>query len=650
MKKSVIVNWTASYLSIIAIALAVMLVLYSTAKTTIQEEVANSNHLVLEKVRDNVDNILNNVETFTAGLSSLEGVKDLLEPVRPSGPKLRYYELTAVNMLDKFVALNGIMENMYIYVDYADVVLTPGIVYKAKNYFNMYLCQEDYSYEQWKSDMQTVYQGEYRKMLYQDEIFGRQEKMSFIRSIPLNSGSLAAANVVIFLDFDYFLSLGSASEDGLEQKEILLMDTDNHFIYGDERLAQGIRYEDLAEGTGSITTTVNGNKIVISSAESAVNGWRYMIVTPERVFWEKLDFLRKVMICGIFLGLLLELLLSFLLIRRNYRPLNELTSYLKNRLRPDMCAHNDEYAFVKQSLLEMLEKTETYSEKLEKQSAFMREKFIVDLMKDKSAVIPTEEVIETYGLSFPYAFFAVMLINIENIDENFWYEGYEERELDVNELVKLVISNVVEELINREMRGYIYFSEEKFLCLINTPLRDEKFHRKMLDITKEAANFIYANFKIRLKFSFGEVFDRLEDTSVSYTQAVHAMEYSQSAMMDETVFYDCISMEQLRSYYRIRDTVYRLVEENYADQNLCINFIAEKIGNHPNYISKMFKEQTGEGVGEYINRFRIDKAKELLVQGKLTPKEIAEKTGYSNVRTFYRAFKKITGDTPGNYK
>ena len=650
MKKSVIVNWTASYLSIIAIALAVMLVLYSTAKTTIQEEVANSNHLVLEKVRDNVDNILNNVETFTAGLSSLEGVKDLLEPVRPSGPKLRYYELTAVNMLDKFVALNGIMENMYIYVDYADVVLTPGIVYKAKNYFNMYLCQEDYSYEQWKSDMQTVYQGEYRKMLYQDEIFGRQEKMSFIRSIPLNSGSLAAANVVIFLDFDYFLSLGSASEDGLEQKEILLMDTDNHFIYGDERLAQGIRYEDLAEGTGSITTTVNGNKIVISSAESAVNGWRYMIVTPERVFWEKLDFLRKVMICGIFLGLLLELLLSFLLIRRNYRPLNELTSYLKNRLRPDMCAHNDEYAFVKQSLLEMLEKTETYSEKLEKQSAFMREKFIVDLMKDKSAVIPTEEVIETYGLSFPYAFFAVMLINIENIDENFWYEGYEERELDVNELVKLVISNVVEELINREMRGYIYFSEEKFLCLINTPLRDEKFHRKMLDITKEAANFIYANFKIRLKFSFGEVFDRLEDTSVSYTQAVHAMEYSQSAMMDETVFYDCISMEQLRSYYRIRDTVYRLVEENYADQNLCINFIAEKIGNHPNYISKMFKEQTGVGVGEYINRFRIDKAKELLVQGKLTPKEIAEKTGYSNVRTFYRAFKKITGDTPGNYK
>ena len=139
MKKSVIVNWTASYLSIIAIALAVMLVLYSTAKITIQEEVVNSKHLVLEKVRDNLDNILSNVETFTVGLSSLEGVKDLLAPVRPSGPKLRYYELTAVNMLNKFVALNGVMENMYIYVDYADVVLTPGIVYEAKNYFNMYL-------------------------------------------------------------------------------------------------------------------------------------------------------------------------------------------------------------------------------------------------------------------------------------------------------------------------------------------------------------------------------------------------------------------------------------------------------------------------------------------------------------------------------
>lgn len=540
------------------------------------------------------------------------------------------------------------MKNVYIYVDYADVVLTPGVAYSAKNYFNMYLKYDGYSYEQWKDEMQRVYQGEYRKMIYQDEILGRQERMSFIRSIPLNSSDNATANVVIFLDFDYFLSLNVENADSIDARTILLIDKNNVLVYGNSEIAADIKYEDLAEGTGAITKEAGGDRVVISSAESAVGGWKYLIITPEHIFWEKTNTIRKTMLYGIFLCLVLELFISYMLIKKNYSPLGELVSYFKNKLELDINVSDDEYAFVKKSLLNMLEKTETFSAKLEKQSAFMRENFIASLMKEKDAVAPTEELLEVYGIRLPYDSYAVMLVDVESMDETFWHDGYE-GEVNTNELVKLVISNVVEELLNRENCGYMFFSDERFLCLINTPYRGEAFRQKMMDITVETAAFIRDNYKIQLRFSFGSLVDRLEDTSVSYSQAVRAMEYSRSTMMKETVFYNTISIESLRSYHRIRDAVYAIVKENYSDQNLSVNYIASEIGNHPNYVSKMFKEQTGEGIGEYINKYRVEKAKELLVKGELSPEEIAERVGYSNLRTFYRAFKKIEGVTPGKY-
>ena len=47
---------------------------------------------------------------------------------------------------------------------------------------------------------------------------------------------------------------------------------------------------------------------------------------------------------------------------------------------------------------------------------------------------------------------------------------------------------------------------------------------------------------------------------------------------------------------------------------------------------------------------RINKAKQLIAGTNLKFEEIAEKTGYTNLNTFMRVFKKQTGMTPGNYR
>lgn len=124
---------------------------------------------------------------------------------------------------------------------------------------------------------------------------------------------------------------------------------------------------------------------------------------------------------------------------------------------------------------------------------------------------------------------------------------------------------------------------------------------------------------------------------------------------------DCILtiLEQVCNYitaknrptdYKIRDAIINYVTQNYRDENLGIATIAHHLEMNAAYISKVFKEQAGEGILEYINALRIAKAKEIMNNCDVNVDEVARRVGYNNSRTFTRAFKKMEGITPGKFK
>ncbi|MDR1637335.1 MAG: helix-turn-helix transcriptional regulator, partial [Treponema sp.] len=84
----------------------------------------------------------------------------------------------------------------------------------------------------------------------------------------------------------------------------------------------------------------------------------------------------------------------------------------------------------------------------------------------------------------------------------------------------------------------------------------------------------------------------------------------------------------------------KFVKEHYTDGNLSLTMIADKVGLSVKYISKLFKMETGQGLLSYIGAVRIQKAKELLGEGRYTLNEISEMVGYTSVKTFRRVFQK----------
>ncbi|MFX3632654.1 MAG: helix-turn-helix domain-containing protein [Candidatus Pristimantibacillus sp.] len=92
------------------------------------------------------------------------------------------------------------------------------------------------------------------------------------------------------------------------------------------------------------------------------------------------------------------------------------------------------------------------------------------------------------------------------------------------------------------------------------------------------------------------------------------------------------------------------VSEHYSNEALNISMIGEHFGLTPSYLSKQYREQTGEALLETINRTRLREAKLLLSNQKMTVNEIARSVGYGDINTFHRIFKKFEGITPGKYK
>jgi AraC-like DNA-binding protein len=110
-------------------------------------------------------------------------------------------------------------------------------------------------------------------------------------------------------------------------------------------------------------------------------------------------------------------------------------------------------------------------------------------------------------------------------------------------------------------------------------------------------------------------------------------------------------MESLRDSRRksiVRQAV-DYIHEHY-DADLSLQHVAERFGLSPSQLSRSFKEETDVHFGDYLIRYRMEKARELLVHTDMPIKDISDKLRYTSVQNFTRIFKQTAGMPPGQYR
>ena len=90
--------------------------------------------------------------------------------------------------------------------------------------------------------------------------------------------------------------------------------------------------------------------------------------------------------------------------------------------------------------------------------------------------------------------------------------------------------------------------------------------------------------------------------------------------------------------------------EQHIGEDLSLSKFAELLHYHPFYLSRLFKQVTGESLSSYVSRVKIRKAEQLLRGGNEKINEIAVSLGFETASYFSRCFKKYTGRTPQQYR
>ena len=103
-----------------------------------------------------------------------------------------------------------------------------------------------------------------------------------------------------------------------------------------------------------------------------------------------------------------------------------------------------------------------------------------------------------------------------------------------------------------------------------------------------------------------------------------------------------------RSYSGIIQDAIACIEAGYQEK-ISLSVIAEKLSVSPSYLSRIFRKETGTTLVNYINLTRMERAKELMNQGRLSLNEVAGAVGIYNYNYFYMLFKEIYGIAPSDY-
>lgn len=92
-----------------------------------------------------------------------------------------------------------------------------------------------------------------------------------------------------------------------------------------------------------------------------------------------------------------------------------------------------------------------------------------------------------------------------------------------------------------------------------------------------------------------------------------------------------------------------MIYSGYMDPSLSVSTLAERIEVSDTYFRRIFEAEMGERPLEFINKLRIEYAKEHLESGFYNVESVAEMCGFRDAKYFSTVFRRITGMSPSEY-
>ena len=460
------------------------------------------------------------------------------------------------------------------------------------------------------------------------------EQKSIITTQMTNTDSLNTARAVVVLSGDYLEDLlKGLSLRGGEEAFVL---SDNGLVtgtlsgQGDElaiqlRNCQEKELSDLRIGEKNYKLSFSrSSKTGLILAYAVLKGASYSATAFAKVFGVTVSIV----------GALFLVFLCFLVAKRNYLPIQYLLNSVKDADKDlEQSQVMDDLGDLEIYVKKTIRTRQEMNEKIRQYEADMRELYLGQLLFQGKL---TEEESLKSQLDFTGNRYAVLMCVFEETEsvEEVLEEGV--AEADKREILKEYIQECFPEL----SRFYVLEGRDGFFCVLNGDGETKEAFRQQLSAERDRMKTLLADEeKIFCNCYLSESGEDLEAVHKGYEEVREKFVHKE--IQDKTEENENCSMERILEFIR----------KNLSDENLSVNGIAEQMGVSPSHLSRYFKHQMGNGVLEYIHQSRVNLAKDLLKNApEIKIRDVAARSGFCNITTFIRVFKKYEGVTPGQYR
>lgn len=217
----------------------------------------------------------------------------------------------------------------------------------------------------------------------------------------------------------------------------------------------------------------------------------------------------------------------------------------------------------------------------------------------------------------------------------------------------------------RDCSDYIYpeQSEKKLIDYLNKG-DFERAKKCYLEIVDDVSSCSYQNIHIaltRLSLAINILLNKKKSSGIPSVkqQSTFSLSLADMEHIDQVnaQFFEVISricdisiQKHSERQQKLVEQVDELIQQNFSDSTLCIDSIASEIGLSADYLSRIYRQQTGATILDTIIDTRMEYARNMLRTTSATIQNIAASVGYVNLSYFYKLFKKENGITPAEYR
>lgn len=205
-------------------------------------------------------------------------------------------------------------------------------------------------------------------------------------------------------------------------------------------------------------------------------------------------------------------------------------------------------------------------------------------------------------------------------------------------------AKLVSKLLNGNLQGAKKIVDEIFIDRINPEAMDKKDIKEFTGLLYNTLNRVVVQLK---EFESSLHCEKLDIESITKTGNLEKIRIIFNELITEICKQKKTSEQDENE--AIREKIKTYIDKNYQ-LDFSLDNLADYLGLSFKYTSILFKKVMGDNFKNYINVYRIEKAKEILKEKKdIKIKDLAEELGYNSSNTFIRIFKKYEGISPTQF-